>query len=41
MPNGVVTTYVGNEPATAERTRSLPRSPEREDAARIAYLVGR
>ncbi|MEV8123780.1 TetR/AcrR family transcriptional regulator [Streptomyces sp. NPDC085944] len=38
MVNGVVTTYVGNEIATAERTRSLPWSEEQENAARIAYL---
>ncbi|MER5441862.1 TetR/AcrR family transcriptional regulator [Streptomyces sp. NPDC002790] len=34
----VVTTYVANEIATAERTRSLPWSAEQEQAARIAYL---
>ncbi|MET9889792.1 TetR/AcrR family transcriptional regulator [Streptomyces sp. NPDC006465] len=38
MLNGVVTTYVGNELATVERTRSLPWSEEQENAARIAYL---
>ncbi|MFE9403140.1 TetR/AcrR family transcriptional regulator C-terminal domain-containing protein [Streptomyces sp. NPDC006530] len=38
--NGVVTTYVANEIATAERTRSLPWSPEQEQAVRIAYLFG-
>ncbi|MFG2131114.1 TetR/AcrR family transcriptional regulator C-terminal domain-containing protein [Streptomyces sp. NPDC048751] len=38
MVNGVVTTYVGNELATAERTRSLPWSEEQENAVRIAYL---
>ncbi|MET8474509.1 TetR/AcrR family transcriptional regulator [Streptomyces sp. NPDC006422] len=37
---GVVTTYVANEIATAERTRSLPWSAEQEQAARIAYLGG-
>ncbi|MFJ9177481.1 TetR/AcrR family transcriptional regulator [Streptomyces sp. NPDC102360] len=34
----VVTTYVANEIATAERTRSLPWSAEQEQAVRIAYL---
>ncbi|MFD7294320.1 TetR/AcrR family transcriptional regulator [Streptomyces sp. NPDC059897] len=34
----VVTTYVANEIATVERTRSLPWSAEREQAVRIAYL---
>ncbi|MFF1420429.1 TetR/AcrR family transcriptional regulator [Streptomyces sp. NPDC058280] len=38
MVNGVVTTYVANELSTAERTRSLPWSEEREQAVRIAYL---
>ncbi|MEV0222509.1 TetR/AcrR family transcriptional regulator [Streptomyces sp. NPDC050704] len=38
MLNGVVTTYVGNELATAERTRSLPWSEEQENAVRLAYL---
>ncbi|MFD8523307.1 TetR/AcrR family transcriptional regulator C-terminal domain-containing protein [Streptomyces capillispiralis] len=41
MLNGIVTTYVTNELATAERTRSLPWTPEQENAARIAYLGGR
>ncbi|MGC5564267.1 TetR/AcrR family transcriptional regulator [Streptomyces sp. FR-108] len=41
MVNGVVTTYVGNELATAERARALPWSEERENAVRIAYLGGR
>lgn len=41
MLNGIVTTYVTNELATAERTRSLPWSQEQEDAARIAYLGAR
>ncbi|GEC06703.1 TetR family transcriptional regulator [Streptomyces spinoverrucosus] len=41
MLNGVVTTYVANEFATAERTRSLPWSPEQENAMRAAYLGGR
>ncbi|MFG2363338.1 TetR/AcrR family transcriptional regulator [Streptomyces mirabilis] len=41
MLNGVVTTYVGNELATAERTRSLPWSAEQEQAMRIAYLGSR
>ncbi|MGP4009992.1 TetR/AcrR family transcriptional regulator [Streptomyces sp. 4N124] len=36
--NGVVTTYVANEIATAERTRSMPWSEEEENAVRIAYL---
>ena len=38
MLNGVVTTYVSNELATAERSRSLPWSQEQENAVRIAYL---
>jgi AcrR family transcriptional regulator len=38
MLNGVVTTYVSNELATAERTRSLPWSEDEENAVRIAYL---
>ncbi|WP_445525034.1 TetR/AcrR family transcriptional regulator C-terminal domain-containing protein [Streptomyces cyslabdanicus] len=41
MLNGVVTTYVANELATAERARSLPWSEEEENAVRIAYLGGR
>ncbi|QIY70116.1 TetR/AcrR family transcriptional regulator [Streptomyces sp. RLB1-33] len=41
MLNGVVTTYVGNKLATAERTRSLPWSEEQEQAMRIAYLGSR
>ncbi|GGV62797.1 TetR/AcrR family transcriptional regulator C-terminal domain-containing protein [Streptomyces griseoloalbus] len=41
MLNGIVTTYVTNELATAERTRSLPWSQEQENAMRIAYLGGR
>ncbi|MFE2279768.1 TetR/AcrR family transcriptional regulator [Streptomyces sp. NPDC059454] len=41
MLNGIVTTYVTNELATAERTRSLPWSQEQENAIRIAYLGGR
>jgi len=36
--NGVVTMYVANELATAERSRSLPWSEEQENAVRIAYL---
>jgi AcrR family transcriptional regulator len=36
--NGVVTMYVTNELATAERSRSLPWSEEQENAVRIAYL---
>ncbi|GHD95454.1 TetR/AcrR family transcriptional regulator [Streptomyces naganishii] len=38
MLNAVVTMYVANELAVAERTRSLPWSEERETAVRIAYL---
>jgi AcrR family transcriptional regulator len=41
MLNAVVTTYVGNELATAERTRSLPWSEEQEQAMRTAYLGSR
>ncbi len=41
MLNGLVTTYVGNELATAERVRSLPWSEEQENAMRVAYLGGR
>ncbi|WP_327693856.1 TetR/AcrR family transcriptional regulator [Streptomyces sp. NBC_00459] len=40
MLNGLVTTYVGNELATAERVRSLPWSEEQENAMRIGYLGG-
>jgi AcrR family transcriptional regulator len=40
MVNGLVTTYVGNELATAERARSLPWSEEQENAMRIGYLGG-
>ncbi|WP_432175455.1 TetR/AcrR family transcriptional regulator C-terminal domain-containing protein [Streptomyces sp. Tue6028] len=40
MLNGVVTTYVGNELATAERARTLPWSEEQENAMRISYLIG-
>ena len=40
MVNGVVTTYVGNELATAERVRALPWSEEQENAVRGAYLGG-
>ncbi|MET9495988.1 TetR/AcrR family transcriptional regulator [Streptomyces sp. NPDC006552] len=36
----VVTTYVANEIATEERTRSLPWSAEQEQAVRIGYLGG-
>lgn len=36
--NGVVTMYVTNELATAERSRSLPWSEDQENAVRIAYL---
>ncbi|MFI6474599.1 TetR/AcrR family transcriptional regulator C-terminal domain-containing protein [Streptomyces sp. NPDC050516] len=35
----VVTTYVANEIATAERTRSLPWSAEQEHGVRIGYLL--
>jgi AcrR family transcriptional regulator len=38
MLNGVVTMYVSNELATAERSRALPWSEEQENAVRIAYL---
>ena len=38
---GVVTFYVANEIAAAERTRSLPWSEEQEYAMRTAYLVSR
>ncbi len=40
MLTGVVTTYVANELATAERTRSLPWSEEQENAMRAAYVGG-
>ncbi|MFF3394924.1 TetR/AcrR family transcriptional regulator [Streptomyces sp. NPDC002669] len=40
LVNGVVTTYVTNEIATAERSRSLPWSEEQEQQARTAYLIG-
>ncbi|MGW4321551.1 TetR/AcrR family transcriptional regulator [Streptomyces sp. NPDC004684] len=40
MLNAVVTMYVSNELASAERTRSLPWSEEEETAVRIAYLGG-
>ncbi|WP_392669316.1 TetR/AcrR family transcriptional regulator [Streptomyces sp. LN785] len=39
MVNGVVTTYVANEIATAERSRSLPWSEEQEHAVRTGYLL--
>ncbi|MFI6060129.1 TetR/AcrR family transcriptional regulator C-terminal domain-containing protein [Streptomyces sp. NPDC051286] len=39
MVNGVITTYVANEIATAERSRSLPWSEEQEHAARTGYLI--
>ncbi|SFX43739.1 TetR/AcrR family transcriptional regulator [Streptomyces atratus] len=39
MVNGVVTTYVANEIATAERSRSLPWSEEQENAVRTGYLI--
>ncbi|WP_340381827.1 TetR/AcrR family transcriptional regulator [Streptomyces sp. SS7] len=38
MINGVVTMYVVNELATAERARSLPWSEEQEHAVRMGYL---
>ncbi|MFF1452487.1 TetR/AcrR family transcriptional regulator C-terminal domain-containing protein [Streptomyces sp. NPDC058274] len=38
MVNGLVTTYVANELATAERVRALPWSEEQENAIRIGYL---
>ncbi|MGW5097746.1 TetR/AcrR family transcriptional regulator [Streptomyces nodosus] len=41
MLNGVVTMYVANELAVAERVRSLPWSEEQENAVRFAYLAGR
>ncbi|CAL9579311.1 hypothetical protein SUDANB70_05024 [Streptomyces sp. enrichment culture] len=41
MLNAVVTLYVTNELATAERSRSLPWTEEQENAARAAYLAGR
>ncbi|MFE4667763.1 TetR/AcrR family transcriptional regulator C-terminal domain-containing protein [Streptomyces sp. NPDC056716] len=40
MVTGLVSTYVGNEIATTERTRAMPWSEEQENAARIAYLGG-
>ncbi|MCW8219076.1 MULTISPECIES: TetR/AcrR family transcriptional regulator [Streptomyces] len=40
MINGVVTTYVANEIASAERGRSLPWSEQQEHEARTRYLVG-
>ncbi|MFB6778507.1 TetR/AcrR family transcriptional regulator [Streptomyces sp. NPDC056352] len=39
MVNGMVTTYVSNEIATAERSRSLPWSEEQEHAVRTGYLI--
>ncbi|CAL9410477.1 hypothetical protein SUDANB176_01655 [Streptomyces sp. enrichment culture] len=41
MLNAVVTSYVANELATAERVRSLPWTEEQENAMRGAYLGGR
>jgi AcrR family transcriptional regulator len=41
MLNGTVTTYVANELAMAERSRSLPWSEDEENAVRMAYLGGR
>ncbi|MFF8595475.1 TetR/AcrR family transcriptional regulator [Streptomyces sp. NPDC015220] len=40
MLNAVVTMYVSDELAVAERTRSLPWSEEQEHAVRAAYLGG-
>ncbi|GAA2943837.1 MULTISPECIES: TetR/AcrR family transcriptional regulator [Streptomycetaceae] len=39
MVNGVITTYVANEIATAERGRSLPWSEEQEQEIRTRYLI--
>lgn len=39
LVNGMVTTFVSNEQATAERTRSLPWSEKREQEVRGAYLL--
>ncbi|MDX6329246.1 MAG: hypothetical protein QOI83_1629 [Streptomycetaceae bacterium] len=39
MINGVVTAFVGNELAAAERARAFPWSPDEEQAARGAYLA--
>ena len=39
--NGVVTMYVSNELATAERARNLPWSADEENAVRIGYLGSR
>ncbi|MCP3822571.1 TetR/AcrR family transcriptional regulator [Streptomyces sp. A3M-1-3] len=39
MVNGMVTTYVSNELATAERSRSLPWTEEQDQAMRGAYLM--
>jgi AcrR family transcriptional regulator len=41
MVNAVVTMYVANELAVAERARSLPWSEAEETAVRAAYLGGR
>ncbi|MFJ5723332.1 TetR/AcrR family transcriptional regulator [Streptomyces sp. NPDC093149] len=41
LVNGVITTYMANEIATAERSRSLPWSEEQEHAVRTGYLVSR
>ncbi|MEU6376200.1 TetR/AcrR family transcriptional regulator C-terminal domain-containing protein [Streptomyces sp. NPDC046909] len=40
MVNGSVMTFVANEQAIAERTRSVPWSAEREEAVRGAYMMG-
>ncbi|MQY13202.1 hypothetical protein SRB5_33450 [Streptomyces sp. RB5] len=39
--NATVTAYVTNELATAEHARSLPWTPEQEQAVRAAYLTDR
>ncbi|MDN3022095.1 TetR/AcrR family transcriptional regulator C-terminal domain-containing protein [Streptomyces sp. S.PB5] len=39
MVNGSVMTYVANEQAIAERTRSVPWSAEQEQAVRGAYMM--
>ncbi|MES5822495.1 TetR/AcrR family transcriptional regulator C-terminal domain-containing protein [Streptomyces sp. RG80] len=41
MVNGSVMTFVANEQAIAERTRSVPWSAEREQAVRAEYMMGR
>ncbi|MGP3638055.1 TetR/AcrR family transcriptional regulator [Streptomyces sp. 24-1644] len=39
LVQGVVTTFVANEIATAEHSRSLPWTEEQEKAARTSYLI--